>query len=117
MEYLPVFTASAFFSSVALLQLAQRNWQKLPLTFLYAILSVVLLTYIVNTQGPILAWVLLGIPAAILVLGAIFRLELRPMGSTQGDSNTNENGCDCPCCHSKPCSCPQPCPAPKPKRC
>ena len=112
MDYLPVLTAGAFFAALALLQLAQRNWQKLPTTFLFAVVSVFLLLYIVNSYGAKLGWVLLGIPAAILVLGAIFRLEVRPAVVQR-----EETPCSCPCCHSSPCSCPKPCPTPKPKAC
>lgn len=114
MDCIPAYTTGALFTSLILIDLFQRDWRSIPQKFLFGAFAVLVMTYVCNSYGPMLGWILLGIPGAVLLLGLFYiwsDMQIKPSQPTQ------MNLCGCPCCHSKPCNCPKPCPKPSPPAC
>ena len=115
MDCVPAYTTGALFTSLILIDLFQRDWRSIPSRFLFGVVAVLVMTYICQSYGPTLGWVLLGIPMIVLVLGLFYiwsdaRIEPKP-------APEKPSSCGCPCCHKKPCGCRRPCPKPSPPAC
>jgi hypothetical protein len=114
MDCAPAYTTGALFTSLILIDLFQREWRSIPTRFLFGAVAVLVMTYICQSYGPTLGWVLLSIPAVVILLGLFYvwsdaRIEPKPQPEL--------SMCGCPCCHVKPCRCRRPCPKPSPPAC
>jgi hypothetical protein len=109
MDCLPAYTTGALFTSLILSDLFQRDWRSIPSKFLFGAFAVLVMTYVCQSYGPTLGWILLGIPAFVLVLGLFYiwsDVKVEPKEAPQ------MTACGCNCCHKKPCRCRKPCPKP-----
>ena len=109
MNCVPAYTTGALFTSLILIDLFQRDWRSIPPKFLFGAFAVLVMTYICNSYGPMLGWILLGIPLTVLILGLFY---VWSDANIQPKPAAPMNICGCPCCHKKPCSCRKPCPKP-----
>jgi hypothetical protein len=115
MDCVPAYTTGALFTSLILIDLFQRDWRSIPAKFLFGAIAVLVMTYVCQSYGPALGWILLGIPTFVLVLGLFFiwsdsAKEVKPIPAQLST-------CGCPCCHAKPCRCKRRCSKPTPPAC
>jgi hypothetical protein len=111
MDCVPAYTTGAIFTSLILMDLFNRNWREIPVRFIFGAFAVLLMTYICQTYGPNLGWVLLGIPAFVLVLGFFYLWS--DSGKPKPAHAEERPSCSgCPCCRKKPCRCRNPCSKP-----
>ena len=115
MDCIPAYTTGALFTSLILIDLFQRDWRAIPTKFLFGAFAVLVMTYVCQHFGPSLGWILLGIPAFVLVLGLFY--VWTDMNFKPKEIPAPMSSCGCPCCHKKPCRCPKPCPKPAPPAC
>lgn len=109
MDCLPAYTTGALFTSLILMDLFQRDWRSIPTKFLFGAFAVLVMTYVCQSYGATLGWVLLTIPAFVLILGLFYiwsDMKVEPAKIPE------TIGCGCPCCHKKPCSCRTSCSKP-----
>lgn len=114
MDCLPAYTTGALFTSLILIDLFQRDWRAIPTKFLFGAFAVLVMTYICNSYGSTLGWILLGIPGLALMLGLFYiwsDMQIKPKEIPP------MNACGCPCCFKKPCGCRRPCSKPVPPAC
>lgn len=110
MDCLPAYTTGALFVSLILIDLFRRDWRQIPVRFLFGAFAVLAMTYICQSFGPTLAWILLGIPVFVLIVGLYFVWSDSQV--TVRSQEEQKASCDkgCACCHKKPCRCRKPCP-------
>jgi hypothetical protein len=107
----PSFTAAALFVAFILYDMTQRDFQRIPGRLFFGIIAIVLLNYLCQKGAEKLAWILLGFPILLVLIGVIFSPRYY-----QEDTRIPKQPCDepKPCCQHRPCGCPRPCPLPPP---
>ena len=112
MVCLPAIAATAYFVSVILLDLYNRNWNQVPGHALFGVFATLLILFICQKASETVAWILLAAPFAFILLGYLVTLWSSSNATEQQPSS--EPSCPCPCCHFKRCQCRRPCWRPKP---
>jgi uncharacterized membrane protein YcaP (DUF421 family) len=70
-NFYPVLTTTAFFVAICIIDLIRNNARYIPLHGILGGIAVVLISYISNTLGPLAAWILLGTPVVLVILGIL----------------------------------------------
>ena len=113
MACLPAIATTACFVALILLDLYNHDWRRIPGHALFGVFAVLLILFICEKASHIVAWILLGSPFILVLLGYLLStwLEQKPTNSIPVDPP------NCPCCRYNPCSCngPKPTPCWKPK--
>ena len=117
MDCLPAYTTGALFTSLILIDLFRRDWRQIPGRFLFGAFAVLVMTYICQSYGPTLGWVLLAIPTFVLVVGLFYVWSDAQVTVKPKDEPKPSCASGCPCCQKKPCRCRKPCPKPAPPAC
>ena len=110
MDCLPAYTGAAIFTSLVLLDLIHKKWSSLPGHILFGIFTVLLLIYICQSKGAMLAWILLSIPLIFILLGILLSaIKSKPQATSP--TLVKEKACTC---SYNPCKCRRPCVKPSP---
>ena len=108
MDCLPAYTGGAMFTALVILDLIQQKWTSVPGHILFGIFVVLLLIYICQSRGPLLAWILLSIPLIFILLGWLLNLIKKPTVQKKA-TNVDLESCPCKCCSYSPCKCKRRC--------
>ena len=112
MVCLPAIATTAYFVAIILLDLYNRDWQRIPGHALFAVFAVLLVSFICERASEGIAWILLGAPFLLVALSYIASTWLTKPST---DPSEPQPSChSCPCCSYKPCRCRRPCWRPKP---
>lgn len=113
----PAIGTAAAFVAVIFLDLASREWRRVPGHALFGAFAVLLMTFICQRGSQKLAWILFSIPIVFILLAWIARAYSQmtkyddvPEQSNAYDGNAIAQGCPCPCCGGIPCQCMRACP-------
>jgi len=96
------------FTALVILDLIQQKWTSVPGHILFGIFVVLLLIYICQSRGPLLAWILLSIPLVFVLLGLLLNIIDKPTVQKKA-TNVDLEPCPCTCCSYSPCKCKKPC--------
>ena len=119
---LPATVTTAYFIAIILLDLINRDWNRVPGHALFGVFAVLLVSFICQRGSEPMAWILMGAPFIFLFLGYMFRIIfsvdwknlLFGWATKETPQNTSFDS-TCPCCQEAPCHCISPCPIqPKP---
>lgn len=110
MVCLPAIAATAYFVAVILLDLYNRNWNRIPGHALFGVFATLLVLFICEKASETVAWILLVAPFGLVLIGYLVTLWTTSESSAPSKPSCNE----CPCCHYKMCRCRRPCWRPKP---
>jgi len=117
----PAIATAAAFVAVIFLDLYVRDWGRVPGHALFGVFATLLMIFICQRGSQTMAWILLGAPIVLVLLGWVFRAfssmkqyDDAPAQEPAWGGNQVGYGCPCPCCGSLPCGCMKPCLQPKP---
>jgi hypothetical protein len=115
----PAIATAACFVAVVLLDLYLRDWGRAPGHALFGVFATLLMIFICQRGSQGMAWILLGAPFLLVLLGWMFRsyseMTKYDESPQQEDAGAVGNyGCPCPCCGMMPCNCMKACPQTKP---
>ena len=114
MVCLPALAATAYFIAVILLNLYNRNWNRIPGHALLGVFAVLLILYICERASQFVAWILLLAPFGFVVVGYLASVSFLSPKSEESDFDACSSCGQCPCCSHTPCLCNKPCWRPKP---
>ena len=116
MVCLPSITTAALFVAIILIDLYNRDWNRVPGHGLFGAFAVLLMGFICDKSSESVAWILLVAPFALVFLGYFIRRVFYSDPVIPSLPTSNGCGCTlpCPCCATNPCHCLRPCPKPKP---
>jgi hypothetical protein len=111
----PGIATTAYFVAVILLDLYNREWNRIPGHALFGVFAVLMILFICERGSEFMAWILLGAPLVIVFL-FYFLSKWLTKDKTPGPSNGSfKPSCgSCPCCSYRPCRCRRRCWKPKP---
>ena len=71
----PVIISAAIFISLIFLDLFRRDFKAVPTHAVLGIFSIVLMTFLCETNRQLIAWILLFIPFIVLIVGIMIRQQ------------------------------------------
>lgn len=115
MACFPAIATTAYFVAVILFHLYNRDWNRIPGHALFGVFAVLLILFICERGSEMMAWVLLGAPFILVLLGyfASVTFYSKPSDSTVLPVDPPCASL-CPCCRYKRCRCFRPCLRPRP---
>ena len=110
MACLPAVAATAYFVAIILFHLYNRDWERIPGHALFGVFAVLLILFICEKGSELMAWILLGAPLALIIIGYFASLLFYAKETPSPASPP-----PCPCCMYNHCRCARPCWKPRPK--
>lgn len=110
----PGIATTAYFVAVILLDLYNREWNRIPGHALFGVFATLLILFVCEKASEVVAWILLVAPLVIAFISYYLSIWLSK-DSSETPSATIKPSCgSCPCCRYAPCRCRRPCWRPKP---
>lgn len=110
----PAIATTAYFVAVVLLDLYNRDWNRVPGHALFGVFATLLILFICEKASEGMAWILLASPLALVFLSYLVSSWLTKKEDDTTPSSPSMS-CSCPCCSYRPCRCLRPCWRPKPR--
>lgn len=106
---LPTLVTVSLFTAILIQDLIRANYKYILGHFLFGIISVLLILYVTEASGTFVAWGVLLLPFALLILGISIDSVQKASGKTAEASlappATPRGPCGCSQCASCPCIC------------
>jgi hypothetical protein len=110
MACLPAIAATAYFVAIILFHLYNRDWKRIPGHALFGVFAILLILFICERGSEMMAWILLGAPFILVLIGyfASLLFYAKPSDSIVLPIDP-PCASVCPCCMYRQCKCRRPC--------